>query len=394
MLFANLNKNELYNHSFLISFFINFFMGFLFSLDALFPLYVQHEGGGVADIGFFMAAFFLAGMLSRPITGVFVDRFGVKPVLFLGALCLSLPAYGFMLSLGEGMKVWVWGLRIIQGFGWGCHMTAFFTMAAQAAPRHRRNETISMYGISGMAASMIGPVSGEMLIKQGGLPAFFWLYAGIGFAALAMIYLVTVPPRPTKDVRLDGLLALLRLPRIWFVFALAMLHSVSISSISAFLSPVAMERGIEMFGLFFTAFSISGICVRLIGGKWGDRYGLLIVLLPGQLCGALGLLCVNWSYHLPVLVLAGIFSGIAHGLSFPVITTLGYTLSPKAFRGTGVALVTGMMDAGIAMAAVVLGLVGRRYGMDHLFALSAVGPGIAVVLMAVWGNRAIPGTKR
>ncbi|MBD3267782.1 MFS transporter [bacterium] len=382
------DKASLYNGTFIIGFAFNFFMGFLFTNNALYPLYVEYEGGGAAEIGLFMAAFAVSAGLCRPLTGLLVDWLGVRPILMLGALSLSLPCLGYLFMLDHGLVFFSWLLRIVQGFGWGCHMTAFFTMAGQVAPAGRRNEAIAMYGMSGLASNMVGPVTGELLIDHFGMPAFFVMFLVMGAIAFVLIMQIPLPKRmeTSAGLTLRGFYTVVFMPVFWLAFVLAMLHAVSYSSISAFLAPIAKMRDIAMFSLFFTAFSISGVAIRLLGSHWGDRHGVVRILLPGYFLYVTGLLILQITSSVMGILLAGVICGIAHGLSFPAVTNLGYSLAPSAYRGTGVALVTGMMDAGNALSSFLLGQIGEVFGFYYLFGLASLAPLMGALLL-MWNQK-------
>ncbi|MDX9752761.1 MAG: MFS transporter [bacterium] len=384
-------RSELYNATFFVGFFFNLLLGMMFSNNALFPIYIRHIGGGADAIGFFWTALTLASFLCRPVVGSIVEKIGVKPVLMVGALLMGLPSVGYWVLLDHELGVWIWVLRMLQGVGWGCHNTAFFTLAAQAAPPGRRTEAISMYALPGLASNMVGPLLGEYLITHYGLPPFLLAICSMGVVAFLLISQIPLTPKPVaaNAISLAGFYTILRMPAYWFAFSLAMLHAVCFASLSSFLAPVAAERNIAAFSLFFTAFSMGGIAVRLAGKSWADRQGLLRVAIPCFSIYCLGLLLLHFSWNLPLMILSGLICGSAHGASFPVLANVGYTLAPPLYRSTGIGMLTGMMDAGGALAGLVLGQVGQIYGYSHLFALSAIAPLVAVLLLVLVGRRAL-----
>ncbi len=364
------------NRVFVWGFSYNFIMGFIFANNALFPLYVEHTGGSANTIGLFMGVFSLAGVLGRPFIGTLVDRYGVRPIMMLGSLLLSAPCLGYLFFLDAGMSPIVWGLRLIQGFGWGAHMTAFMTLAAQSAPVGRRNETISKFGMSGLLATMFAPFVGEQLIHRAGLPVFFGFLVVMGILAFLVISQIRESDRPicVTGFRFSGTFHVLALRRFRLAFLMAICLSVCYSTFGSFLTPLAVERKISSFSLFFSSFSFTGIVVRFIGGRWGDRFGLPRVLLPGFFCYALGLILLQCSWSLSAVLMAGCCCGFAHGITFPAVTALGYGMAPPQYRGSAMSLVTGMMDAGNMLTAVVLGQIAEWWGYGIIFFVGAIAP--------------------
>lgn len=382
-------NTKLYTTTFVLGFAYNFFMGFLFSSNSMYPLYVDYAGGGPKEIGLFMAVFPLASMLGRPFHGALVDRFGVKRMMILGALFYSLPCLGYIALIDQGLTPAVWCLRLIQGLGFGAHVTAFFTLAAQMAPKGRSNESVAMYGISGMVASLIGPFLSEMTIKQISLSAFFWFMLLMGAAAVVLATVIRSPKvvEAVASFSFNGIKTVLRLPKFRLAFFFSFCLAVSFSSMSSFLAPVMESRDVSYFGLFFTGYSVTGMAVRFTGRKWADQLGFLRILAPGFFFYGAGLFVLQFTHSLPMLMLAGVCCGAGHGLVFPIVTTFGYVLAPAGYRGAGVALMTGMMDFGNAATAFALGRAAEAFGYNVVFALGCIAPFAAVGMIAYLGKQ-------
>lgn len=380
-------NSRLVTPTFLLAFGAKILIALNFSNNALYPLYVTHLGGGVGMIGLFMGVYPFAAVASRPLIGGLIDRWGAKPVLMLGAVLLGLSPLGFMLHLTDGLTPLVWVLRVIQGFGFGAHFTAYFTLAAQEAPEGRRNESVAKYGMAGMVAHLFGPWLGEQILGEQGFPTFFVIMSS--FCALALIFESFIRQRSgtrtkSRTPAFDGMLHVLRNPRMHMVFYLAMSHNAAWILLGAFIAPLSLERGIAGFGLFFTGFSAAGITIRLIGSQWGDRLGVRRIMIPSFILYAAGLVILAGSQTLPVVIFAGVICGFAHGFTFPGVTTLGYALSPPQFAGTAIALVTGMMDIGGAIASFSLGQVAELTGSIALvYLLGAAAPLSAAVWLFV-----------
>lgn len=385
------NSERLYTPRFFIGFFYNFLMGCIFTNNALYPLYVTHSGGDAQTIGLFMAMLPIAGVATRPLIGFMIDRLGTKPVMILASLGLGMPCLGYYFLLDQGLSILVWILRIIQGFGWGAHMSAFFTMAGQTAPPNRRNEAIAMYGLSGMASNAMAPFIGETILRHYGFSVFFLVMTAVSISAFLLISTFQMP----KQSIAMGSINFMRMFRLFIKpnFLLVSLYSLAVavaySTMSSFLAPLAEERSITNFSLFFTAFSICGVTVRLYGRHWGDRFGYRYVLIPGFICYASGLLIVFFSHTLLWIILSGALCGFGHGLCFPAVTALGYSLAPENLRGSAMAFVTGVMDAGNAVNSFCMGIIASHLGFGIVFLFSCILPyfAVGVIMQTIRKNR-------
>jgi len=377
------SNQSLLTPTFILAFAANFFAALNFTSNAIYPLYVTHEGGGAESIGLFMGLFSLAAILGRPIVGILIDRWGIRPVWLFGMLCLGLPSIGYYFILGDGLTPVTWILRAIQGFGFGAHFTAFFTLGGVTAPLGRQSENISKYGLSGIVASFFGPFMCEQIFRNAGPEEFFLTITGFGIIAFILILFIKEDRTPPSSKVPDpsGLIKTFRVPGMRLTFVLAICMAVCFATPSYFIAPVATERGIQGFGLYFTAFAITGTLVRVFFSHWGDKYGPRRILIPGFFIYAIALLTLAFSSSLIWIFLAGLFAGLGHGVSFPAVTALGFKLAPKEYRGSAMAVVTGMMDTGSALAAFSLGKVAGVWGYDAVFPVGLLGPVIAILFL-------------
>jgi MFS family permease len=380
-------KDSVYTPTFYLSILFNFLIGMNFTNSAVLPLYVNELGGSAATVGLFMGTAAVAAVVVRPLIGTVLDRFGTKLVLVTGALLISLPPLGYWALLDAGeLTTWVYVLRVFHGFGFGAHFSAFFSLAASTSPPERRNESIAMYGISGLAAQLIGPHLGETILGSHGLPGFFLFITVFGLLGV-LTALFIQPPKPKHSGNnsssiMTSTIKLLAYRPMFLPFALALLLSVCFSSSQFFLGPLARDRGIEDFGLFFSGYAVAGITVRLISRKWGDRFGVRRVMIPAFLFYAAGMITIVFAQSTSIVILGGIFCGMSHGIVFPAVNSLGYNAAPSEYAGSAVALMTGMFDLGSILTAFLFGAIAELTDYGSVFILASVA-GILAAGLAV-----------
>ncbi len=186
---------------------------------------------------------------------------------------------------------------------------------------------------------------------------------------------------------MHSFLKVFRSANLTLVFVLAFLFAISSTAATTFLATLAKARSISQFSLYFTAWGISGVAIRFIGGKWGDRIGPERVLIPGLFLYASGLLTIHFSTSLIGFIIAGILVGTAHGVSFPAITSFGYSRAPDQFKGSAMALITGMMDAGGAVMALLVGPLAEVVGLGIVFPIAASASLIALTVVSISQRR-------
>ncbi len=379
---------RLYTRTFYLSLIYNFLIGMNFTNSAVMPLYVRKLGGTASTVGLFMGTAAIAAVAFRPLIGTALDRYGSKPVLVVGGLLISLPPLGYWALLNSGeMGYWVYALRVIHGIGFGTHFSAFFSLAASTSPPNRRNESLAMYGISGLAAHLIGPYLGESILGSHGLPGFFLFISVSGLIGMVVLFFIHTrnghEANGGKSLSLISVMKMLFATPLRLPFTLAILLSICFSSSQYFLAPLATDRGISNFGLYFTGYAAAGITIRLISRTWGDRFGVRRVMIPAFIFYGLGMLTIYFSHSTALLILAGTFSGLAHGVVFPAVNSLGYGAAPPEATGSAIALMTGMFDMGSILTAFLFGAVAEMAGYESVFMLASVCGLLAAVLALV-----------
>jgi MFS family permease len=326
----------------------------------------------------------LVAVASRVVIGPLIDRWGAKRIMQAGSLFLGIPPLIYYLFLNEGLIPIVWFFRIVQGIGWGAYYSSYFTLAGRLAPTFRRNEALSVYGIGSLSAVMLGPLTGEWLVRYHGFGAFFMAMAGLNAAAFVVLSFVQYRSRNfVEETEKTPVGSILKISGFIFILSLALLFSLSTATPRNFLAPVAYAKGIVPFSPYFMVFAMTGILVRLVGGRLGDRIGQKRLLVPSCIIYAIGLLSIYFSSTIIHLVFAGLLCGMAHGLAFPAMMTLGYSIAPRHHTGKVMAFVTGMMDAGSSLNAFFLGLIALRFGYGSVFLPPIVSACMVSVLLLI-----------
>jgi MFS family permease len=157
-----------------------------------------------------------------------------------------------------------------------------------------------------------------------------------------------------------------------------------------FLPTFAESMGVTGLGLFYTAYSVSAVAVRLFGGELIDSQGRRAVIVPSMIVFTaavcmLALLAGTVRPGLPVPVLpfiflAGLISGGAHGFLYPALSALLVDVTAEARRPTAVGIFSAVCLAGNALGALVFGYVAHGLGYAPMWTVLALLMGGGIVL--------------
>jgi MFS family permease len=154
--------------------------------------------------------------------------------------------------------------------------------------------------------------------------------------------------------------------------AVAMFFGLGTGSIFAFVPTFAESLGVRTLSLFYTAYAVAAMGVRILGGQLIDSRGRRAVIVPSMflqavasgMLAALGLMA-DQAVDVPVLpalFFTGLLSGAAHGFLYPGLAALVTDGAPESRRGAVVGTFSAILLTGQAAGAFVFGYVSHGVG--------------------------------
>jgi MFS family permease len=322
-----------------------FFFSFYILLPVL-PVYVQYLGGTQIEIGVTIGIFTASSVLVRPFVGKYTDTHGRKPMLVVGAIIFLISPFLYM---GVSTVFQILLVRIIHGIGIATFTTSAVTMIADISPDTRRGEAFGAFGLAAMVALSGAPATGIWVYTAFSFSAVFWIGGILGGFSLVLSFAVAETfHHPAEFIKNS-------VEKAYIPSIIIFLCTVTYGSIVAFLPFFASD--IPAFGLYYTAYAISSIAVRLPIGRVSDRIGYTNVIIPGLVILSVALLVLSQSYRLSLLILSGILYGIGFSSVYPTLTALLVDKIPKNARARGLAMFTASFDLGIAAGSIGFGLI-------------------------------------
>jgi len=137
--------------------------------------------------------------------------------------------------------------------------------------------------------------------------------------------------------------------------------------------------GVHSISLFYTAYAIAAVSVRVVGGNLIDTRGRRPVIIPSFfiMAASSGLLVAlaffagpRASYPVvPFLFLTGLLAGGAHGYLYPALAALLMDVTPERRRGGAVGIFSAVFLVGNALGSIVFGHIAHRLGYRAMWSV-------------------------
>jgi predicted MFS family arabinose efflux permease len=352
--------------------------GFQLLLSAV-PLYADDAGGGSLGAGLATAAFMLSTVFAQVQMPRVLNRFGYRAVLAVGLLFLGLPTFFYAVTQ---TLTSILAVTLLRGVGFGIATVVFAALMVELAPPGRRGEALGLLGVAIALPAIFCTALGLWLVERFGYGTVFLLGAIAPLLGIAAIFGIRTVPTPGQErvERTAGFFAGLGrgpLLRVFLVFAAT---TTAAGVIVTFL-PLAVTQG---SGLYSAAGALLVVGVASAIGRWwagrfGDRRDPRLLLTPGLLAAALGMIVLS-SGGAFLLGGAALF-GIGFGLLQNATLVLMMERVSESEYGLGSTLWNVAFDAGTGLGAFVFGFVIASFGYSWAFYLCAGLVSSALVLV-------------
>jgi len=356
------------------------------TLALLAPTILKDARLTAEQYGFIISGFSIAYMISNPLWGRWLDRFGVRLGMLLAVAVWSLASASHALVAGfAGFAV----ARIMLGFGEGATFPGGLRTVTQTLPATLRARGVAVAYSGGSLGAVVTPLIVTPIALAWGWRAAFLFTGLIGLLWLALWLMVSRRPEVREqrwhgtgdeasdkprwtDLRLWSFMiayALGALPLALVIYAAALYLNRSLGASQALIGkllwipPLGWEIGYFFWGWLSDRAS-------------GDKLGLLRKLLTFTALLSLPLALVPWVKSLPLaLLLMFLAMFVAGGF---IILTLAYAthVYSKAHSGLIAGLGAGAWSAAVAVVMPVFGRLIDLGRWDKAFLLTAVVPGI------------------
>lgn len=332
-----------------------------------------------ATLGLLMLCSGFGSICTLPVSGFLVNRFGAKQVVYVSGFLMVFA----LLTISLFVNIWLTGLMLMV-FG-GCTITIDVAANMNGVTVERMMGRHLMSGFHGgySLGTLIGAGAMSVLFTLGLIPLWAVVVC-MTFMLPVLVFgcrdllsreeIVSESPveKPSKH-------KLYIPPMVIVVGLLCFIMYASEGAVMGWSAIfVSQERGISMSmaGFFYTAFAVSMTIMRLCGDKIVEQLGQRLVVTGGALLIAVGFMTT-------VLI----DSAVAAAIGFAMVGCGASNVVPQLvsfaahIKGMAVHNIISFINAfgysGILLGPVIIGFVGKHYGLHVSFA------GIAVFVLIV-----------
>lgn len=342
-------------------------MGLFLLLPVMSILGQDLDGATPFLVGFALGVYGLFQALLQIPFGLLSDRYGRKPLIYIGLVMLIIG------SLIAAASDSIWGVifgRALQGAG--AISAAIIALAADLSRDDQRTKMMAVIGASIGLSFILSIMLGPVLMHTLGLSGIFMAIALLGVAALLLVrFLVPDPPAPllNRDVSVvvSQLAAMLRHPQLLRLdIGILLLHFL-ITATFVCVPLGLVERTIapeDHWQVYLVACLLSlFIVIPLVGFgemRWGLRR-VMAVSIVGLSVSQFLLATVNQDWWLVVMSLV-VFFGFLNVLE-SMLPSLVSRVAPAASRGSAMGVYSTSQFFGAFLGGIFGGWVQGAFGL-------------------------------
>ena len=347
-------------------------------------------GAPASAAGLAASIFIIGALIARIIAGSVMDRVGRKRMLLIGIAVEVACSALYLLGIGFAP---LFVLRFAHGFSYGCCSTTIGTVVTALVPAKRKGEGVGYYMLSTTLGAAIGPFLGMFLSQNVGYTVLFATAAVVAVVGLLFIVSLKVPEivrKAKSSAAADdgaaggagGFVSKIIEPSAVSIGLMCGVLFFCYSSLLTFLTPFAEENDLTTASsFFFVAYAAATFVTRPFTGKQFDRKGDRVVMVPAFIAFTIGMALLSNVHHPAAMLVAAALMGYGAGTVQSSALALAVRMAPPEKLSLANSTFYALLDVGVGVGPLILGIVEPFWGYRGLFLSMAV---LSVVAFALY----------
>ena len=354
----------------------------MFVILPVFALYAESLPGGTSHtlVGIALGAYGLTQAILQIPLGWLSDRFGRKPVIYVGLILFALGS--FVAASAHDIYIIIGG-RVLQGSG--AISAAVIAMTADLTREEHRTKAMALIGSTIGFSFALSLVAGPVLFHLIGVPGIFAMTGVLALSAIVVVYAIIPNPlhgySSASDSQSGRLLPVLRDGQLMRLnFGIFSLHAALMALF--IVVPFALRDAglsIDRHWLMYLPVMLGSFLLLLPAILFAEKKARLkqvfcaavVLMLATQLLLP-WLLATLWEIFVALLAFFTAFNILE-----AMLPSLISKFAPPGAKGTAIGVYSSVQFFGAFVGAAVSGYLSQHYGTKAVFAFG-------VMLLAFW----------
>ncbi|WP_428416912.1 MFS transporter [Phocicoccus schoeneichii] len=369
-------RSRIFTLEFIIVFIFHFILMFSMytTLVSISGVSMEKYGIGPSLAGFVASVFILGILIGRAVSGNFINKIGIKNVVWGGVAMFFLTYALYFLDFGLTFLIIV---RLLNGFATGYISTALNTLATIILPEDRRGEGISYFSLSLVLASSIGPFMSFTIFKD--MPFNQMLL--IVFIIMAVTTVSFLFVKTNNSYSKDREVTFKLLDKKAAVMSPGILIlGFTQSTIFAFIGTYTLINGYYLAAsLYFIVYSIATMLTRPITGRILDNRGPVGLIIATIIFNAIGYYILGGAVNDWMVLISAAVIGLGMGNYQSIAQATCVSLGDKDNIGLSTSTFFISLETGLGFGPLILGAVAAYVGYGSMYQLMVIPIAVALI---------------
>lgn len=369
-------RSRIFTLEFIIVFIFHFILMFSMytTLVSISGVSMEKYGIGPSLAGFVASVFILGILIGRAVSGNFINKIGIKNVVWGGVVMFFLTYVLYFLDFGLTFLIIV---RLLNGLATGYISTALNTLATIILPEDRRGEGISYFSLSLVLASSIGPFMSFTIFKDMPFNQMLLIVLIIMAATTVSFLFVKTNNSYSKDREVTFKLldkkAAVMSPGI-------LILGFTQSTIFAFIGTYTLINGYYLAAsLYFIVYSIATMVTRPITGRILDYRGPVGIIIATIIFNAIGYYILGGAVNDWMVLISAAVIGLGMGNYQSIAQATCVSLGDKDNIGLSTSTFFISLETGLGFGPLILGAVAAYVGYGSMYQLMVIPIAVALI---------------
>lgn len=369
-------RSRIFTLEFIIVFVFHFILMFSMytTLVSISGVSMEKYGIGPSLAGFVASVFILGILIGRAASGNFINKIGIKNVVWGGVVMFFLTYVLYFLDFGLTFLIIV---RLLNGFATGYISTALNTLATIILPEDRRGEGISYFSLSLILASSIGPFMSFTIFKD--MPFNQMLLIVLIIMAVTTVSFLFVKTNNSYSKDREVTFKLLDKKAAVMSPGILILGFTQ-STIFAFIGTYTLINGYYLAAsLYFIVYSIATMLTRPITGRILDYRGPVGLIIATILFNAIGYYILGGAVNDWMVLISAAVIGLGMGNYQSIAQATCVSLGDKDNIGLSTSTFFISLETGLGFGPLILGAVAAYVGYGSMYQLMVIPIAVALI---------------